>query len=84
MNVLLTRGEEKLSADAEISEFMLKTAAGYSKELQMKVYFTPELKARLEELGYCARESFIISEGESKDFYYLGKDSLGYIFQSYR
>lgn len=85
MNVFVVKeGGERIAADAEISEFMLKTSTGYSKELQLKVYFTPELNARFDELDYCARESFIISEGESRDFYYLGKDSLGYIFQSYR
>lgn len=84
MNVSLVRGNEQISADAEISEFMRKTADGYSKELQIKVYFTPELKAKFDQLGYCSHESFIINEVESKDFYYLGKDSVGYIFQSYR
>lgn len=74
---------DRIAVDAEISEFMLKRPTGYSKELQLKVYFKPELITRFDELDYCARESFCIN-GESKDFYYLGKDSLGYIFQSYR
>lgn len=68
---------------AGISEFMRRSGTDLKKEYQLKIFISEVTDQRFKNLIYGQEVNFRLNNQGSQEFYYLGKDGEGFIFQSY-